>query len=98
MPFENCASQSFTAASIQRNAPESPGLYGLSNAREWIFIGEASDIREALMDRLKETSGSVALRKPTGFTFEVLLPGECTSRQNQLVRELEPFCNRRVSG
>ncbi|HZQ53438.1 MAG TPA: hypothetical protein VFB14_14635 [Bryobacteraceae bacterium] len=98
MPFENCASQAFTAASIQQNAPQCPGLYGLSNAREWIFIGAASDIRAALMDRLRERNGSVALRKPTGFTFEVLSPADCSLRQNQLVRELEPFCNRRGNG
>lgn len=96
MPFENCASQSFTAASIQKNAPECPGIYGLSNAREWIFIGEASDLRATLMQRLREVDTSVAIRNPTGFTFEMLSPGDCTSRQNQLVRELRPSCNRRA--
>lgn len=96
MPFENCASQSFTAASIQRNAPECSGLYGLSNAREWVFIGKASDIRASLMEHLKEVGTLLAVRNPTGFTFEVLSPGECVSRQDQLVRELEPFCNRRL--
>lgn len=97
MPFENCASQSFTAASIQKNAPECSGIYGLSNAREWIFIGEASDLRATLMARLREVDTSVAIRNPTGFTFEVRLPSDCTLRQNQLVHELQPSCNRRGS-
>jgi|SRR5579884_2116771 len=96
MPFENCASQSFTAASIRKNAPECHGIYGLSNAREWIFIGESRDLRATLMERLREVGTSVALRNPTGFSFERLSPGDCTLRQNQLIRELQPSCNRRV--
>ena len=29
-----------------------PGVYGLSNAREWVFVGASYDIRATLMDHL----------------------------------------------
>ena len=49
MAFAEGAARLFTATSILKNAPASSGVYALSNAREWIFIGEASDIRARLL-------------------------------------------------
>jgi predicted GIY-YIG superfamily endonuclease len=95
MSFAECAARSFTAVSIQKNAPESSGVYGLSNGREWIFIGEASNIRARLMEHLEEADTTLKHRKPTGFTFEECSPGDRVSRQDALVRQFEPFCNRR---
>jgi hypothetical protein len=96
MSFTECAARSFTAVSIQRNAPESSGVYGLSNGREWIFIGEASNIRARLMEHLEEAYTTLKYRKPTGFTFEECPPHDRVSRQDALVRQFEPFCNRRI--
>jgi hypothetical protein len=42
MPFAQFAARSFTAVSIQKNAPESSGVYGLFNARECLLIGKAA--------------------------------------------------------
>ncbi len=96
MPFEECAALAFTTVSVHKNAPGVSGVYGLSNAREWVFIGEANDIRAALMEHLTEVDTLLKTRNPTGFTFEASSPGQRVSRQNQLVREFEPFCNRRT--
>lgn len=95
MPFEECAGLAFTNVSVQKNAPGQSGVYGLSNAREWIFVGEANDIRAALLAHLKEAGTLLKTRNPTGFTFEISSPSDRISRQNELVREFEPFCNRR---
>jgi hypothetical protein len=90
MPFEQGAAASFTAISIQNNAPDSSGVYGLSNSREWIFIGEANNIRAALMDFLREVNSSGAARRPTGFSYEMSSPGKRVARKNELARELTP--------
>ena len=95
MSFVECAARSFTAVSIQKNAPDSSGVYGLSNGCEWIFIGETSNIRARLMEHLNEIDTVLARRGPTGFTYEVCLPDERITRQDALVRQFEPFCNRR---
>jgi hypothetical protein len=96
MPFAECAARSFTAASIQKNAPDSSGVYGLSNAREWLFIGEGNNIRTHLLGHLKEIGTVLRTQNPTGFTFELCSPSERVGRQDVLVRELEPRCNRRM--
>lgn len=95
MSFSECAARSFTAISIRKNAPESSGVYGLSNGREWIFIGEANNIRARLMEHLQETGTLLMDRMPTGFTLEECLPSHRAARQDLLIRQFEPFCNRR---
>ena len=90
VPFEQGAPSSFTAISIQNNAPASSGVYGLSNSREWIFIGEASNIRTALLDHLRQANSAETARKPTGFSYEMSPAAQRTARKNQLTRELTP--------
>jgi hypothetical protein len=96
MPFAQCATRSFTAISVQNNAPPSSGVYGLSNAREWLFIGEGNNIRAHLLEHLREMGTALRIQNPTGFTFELCSPGERIARQDRLVRELEPRFNRRM--
>lgn len=96
MPFAEYAARSFTVASIQKNAPESSGVYGLSNAREWLFVGQGNNIRAHLLEHLREVDTVLTAQNPTGFTFELCSPGERMGRQDALVRELEPRCNRRM--
>jgi hypothetical protein len=96
MAFSGCSARSFTPASVQNNAPEASGVYGLSNAIEWVLIGETSNIRARLMEHLTETDTAIANRQPTGFAFEICPPSERFRRQGALVRQLKPVCNRRI--
>jgi len=96
MPFLEVAGRCFTAVSVQKNAPELSGVYGLSNGREWLFIGESNNIRAQLLEHLRQVSTVLDNQKPTGFTFELCPPGERISRQNALIRELAPRFNRRM--
>ena len=52
MPFHGFRRHSFSRVSIQQNAPRSPGVYGTSNAKEWIFVGSSQDIQTALLGHL----------------------------------------------
>ena len=94
MPFQAFILRSFNRASIWRDAPATAGIYGLSNAREWIYVGISDDIRGDLLRHLESAPSLVLERKPTGFTYELRQPGDREARQNQLVKELEPYCNR----
>lgn len=96
MSFAECSARSFTAASVRKNAPEASGVYGLSNAREWLFIGETNNIRARLLEHLEEADTELACRRPTGFIFEQCSPGERFRRRDALVRQLEPVLNRRA--
>ena len=95
MPFENCIARVFTNTSIYRDAPAVSGVYGISNAREWIYVGETDNIRARLMEHLQEESTSLTDRKPTGFVYEMCPSYSRMARQNRLILELEPVCNRR---
>ena len=95
MPFENHGSRAFTETSILKNAPAASGVYGLSNAREWIFVGESDNLRSRLLAHLRGADPALA-QAPTGFTFELSRPAERLGRQNRLVLELAPVQNRRV--
>ena len=76
------------------HAPARSGVYGISNAAEWIYIGESDDIRAALLNHLREVDTKLTERRPTGFVYEVCELSRRPGRQDTLVRELEPTCNR----
>ena len=94
MPFENQITLAFTFASVRKNAPPQSGVYGLASAAEWILVGESGDIQSQLLQHLQESGTFLKGRKPTGFTFELCAPAGRIARQDSLVRELEPVCNR----
>jgi hypothetical protein len=94
MPFSQPIPRPFTSGSVQMYAPMASGVYGISNAREWIYIGETPDIQAALLAQLQDPSTPVMKHLPTGFVFEVCDQGGRPARQDRLVFEYEPACNR----
>ncbi len=96
MPFEHVIPHPFTAQSIQTYAPTRSGVYGISNAREWIYIGETDDIQGSLAAHVRDLAQQLMKRQPTGFVYEVCDQARRPTRQDRLVREYEPALNRRV--
>jgi hypothetical protein len=94
MPFEHLIPRPFAPMAIQAYAPVTSGVYGISNALEWIYIGETDDIQAALLTHLSEFASPLMLSKPAGFVFEVCDRGRRSARQDRLVREYGPTCNR----
>ena len=94
MPFENQHSLAFTPTSVQKNAPPMSGVYGISSAREWIYVGQGDNIMQELLKHLREPDGFLKSRQPTGFSFELCPPSGRIARQDTLVHELEPISNR----
>ena len=97
MPFENRFARVFSTESVQRDAPACSGVYGLSDAGQWIYVGETGNIQDRLLELLEEKSTFAFLggRTPTGFSFEICPSGGRIARQDRLVHELEPIVNRR---
>jgi hypothetical protein len=98
MPFDHPCPRSFTAPSIRENAPAISGVYGISNAGHWIYIGEADNIQTALIGHLQDPGTQLLARRPTGFVYEACERAKRPDRQNRLVFEYEPVCNRHWSG
>jgi hypothetical protein len=98
MPFQPFTPRSFTPISVRANAPTASGIYGISNAREWIFIGESDNIQASLMSDLQKGPSALLMRLPTGFVFELCDAADRRCRLDRLIWEYEPVCNRRSSG
>jgi hypothetical protein len=97
MPFNQLIPRPFTSGGVHMYAPNASGVYGISNAREWIYIGETADIQEALLAHVQDHSASLMKRLPTGFVYEVCDQFQRPGRQGRLVSEYEPTCNRPLS-
>ena len=97
MPFNQFTPRSFTTGTVQMYAPVMSGVYGISNAREWIYIGQTDNIQDSLLNHLQETDTTLKKREPTGFVFEICDQAQRASRQNRLVGEYGPSCNRLAS-
>jgi hypothetical protein len=93
MPFEHLTPRPFVPGAIHTYAPVASGVYGISNAREWIYIGQTDDIRSALLTHLSEYQSPLMKSKPAGFVFEVCDRGRRSDRQDRLVHEYGPTCN-----
>lgn len=86
----------FSIGSVRAQAPAASGVYGITNRNEWIYIGEADNIRDRLMEHLADDLGSdIHSHAPTGFAFELCDRGARADRQDRLVQQYEPICNRR---
>jgi hypothetical protein len=96
MPFNQLIPRPFTSGAVHMYAPNASGVYGISNAHEWIYIGETPDIQEALLAHVRESSTSIMKHEPTGFVFEVCDQGARPGRQDRLVSEYGPTCNGRL--
>jgi len=93
MPFEHLTPRPFLPGPIQAYAPTASGVYGISNALEWIYIGETDDIQGALLTHLGEYASPLMRSKPAGFVFEVCDRARRPARQERLVSEYGPSCN-----
>ncbi|MBZ5632168.1 MAG: hypothetical protein LAO55_03490 [Acidobacteriia bacterium] len=94
MPFNQFTPRNFTPDAIQMYAPVTSGVYGISNAREWIYIGETDNIQGALLTHLQGLKTALMKREPTGFVFEACNESNRSTRQDRLVAEYGPACNR----
>jgi excinuclease UvrABC nuclease subunit len=97
MPFRQPFPRTFTASSVLKHAPTLSGVYGISNASEWIYIGETDNIQAALLEYMQGSDTPLLECQPTGFVFEVCGPTMRLTRQDRLVLEYEPKYNRHWS-
>jgi hypothetical protein len=96
VPFDPTLPRSFTAIAVRNYAPDTSGVYGLSNAREWIYIGESDNIQAALLAHLSDRDSELMRLAPKGFVLETCDRARRLSRQERLIGEYRPLCNERL--
>jgi hypothetical protein len=92
MPFENCFGRVFSAVTIEREAPEASGVYGVSNSQRWLYIDESENIRASLMEYLADSAANSQYR-PAGWSVELSPAYSRTARRDRLIVELAPLQN-----
>jgi len=95
MPWNGTNGFSYNRTSVIANAPEASGVYALFNQGVWVYIGEAQNIRDRLLQHLtNEQNVCVAKAHPQWFAYELLWPAYRVARQDGLILELNPTCNK----
>ncbi len=89
---DNCYSgYQWSWESINRCAPEAPGIYGLYNAL-WIYIGQTKNLRAQMLEHLYGDNPCIVHYQPSGFAFELVSPQDQCRRFEELIRQLELLC------
>jgi hypothetical protein len=92
VPFERLLPRSFTASSIRDFAPTVPGVYGISNARQWLYIGETENIQGALTQHLLDIESPITGHGAKGFVYEICSAERKHERCARLTLEYSPLC------
>jgi len=94
MPFPQQIPRAFTRANVEALNPNQIGVYGLFRQDTWIYIGKG-DIRQRLLDHLNGDNSGIIKEKPTHWVDE-LTNGDPSRREESLIAEYWPICNKRV--
>lgn len=85
-------------AIVASQVPAASGVYGLHNAHQQLFIGEAADLRAALLLHCRQSRKFFRSRQPTHLAFETCEAPSRALRAQALiaahrpaVRSLQPF-------
>jgi len=80
----------FKEDAINLHAPPVAGVYGIYNFKHHILIGQANNIRQALLRHQKENKFRFRRLQPTGFTFEACAVEFKEFRVRELIWEYQP--------
>jgi excinuclease UvrABC nuclease subunit len=95
MPWYGSGRNVYSAQIVGAVAPADAGVYALFNDGKWIYIGESLNIRDRLLQHLRDShSECIKNAAPQYFAWE--LTANRVLRQDQLILEMHPTCNQRL--
>lgn len=92
--FQYNVPHAFSNASIRAHAPPASGVYGISNASRWLYIGETANIQERLLQHLADSGNALTPHSPAGFSYEICESAARALRRQRLVAKYNPVLNR----
>ena len=90
MVWMNPKSYSLNRLSICLHAPTKSGVYLLHNSSRCLYIGDSDNIRQTLLQHLRDHNSAITLFDPDGFSFELQPEASRVRRKDHLTSELEP--------
>jgi len=91
MPFPDDF-RPYTRENVQTLKPDQNGVYGVFRDKVAIYIG-SGDIRNRLLDHLNGDNPCIVQESPNLWAG-VLVSGDPTQREGELIREYDPICNK----
>jgi hypothetical protein len=83
-------SYSFNGLSVRLHAPAASGVYYLHNSARCIYVGEAENIRRALLGHLQGDIPCITVWDPSGFCFELCPETVRVGKKNNLTMRFGP--------
>jgi len=71
MVWMNLKSYSLNQLSIFLHAPAKSGVYMLHNSSRCLYIGDSDNIRQTLLQHMRDDNSAVTVFDPDGFSFEL---------------------------
>jgi excinuclease UvrABC nuclease subunit len=96
VPFNRTHAIAFTPSNIRSSVPNVGGVYGIFDAGKWIYVGESEHLQGRLLEHAADLTHAMHSHHPTHFVYE--LTQERVLRQNALIKECVPCCNKRIRG
>ena len=91
------ASYPFIDYRVKANAPSSSGVYILFSTPgftwEVIYVGDADNVRERLLEHLRGDNPCITEKGPTAFISEQVDADHRAARRDELIGEYSPTCN-----
>jgi cell division septation protein DedD len=88
---------SFNREAISVCAPADSGVYILYNLNDPVFVGESTNIQEALLNHEVDSDLRSGPHRPTGFTFETCSARKRKQKADDLIERLRPVLQAQVS-
>ena len=95
MQFPKQEPRAFTKARVEKMKKGQIGCYGLSRQNVWVYVGKG-DIRDRLLAHLNGDNPCITTGKPTHWVDVVIGEQDSHTWEKELIRELDPICNKRV--
>jgi len=97
MPFGSSITSGFTEQGIAQVAPGTSGVYGIFNKSQCVYVGDGEDVEASLYSHLRGGSSEsywIRSQNPTYFKLEACEETARLEREQELIAELDPVCNR----
>jgi hypothetical protein len=91
--FEGLPAYAFTPAAVRGAAPEQSGVFAIFTSTKWVFIGESTNIRQALFDLLNVPNECIQSWQPLSFSWADVSQSDRSARRQALITDLRPACN-----
>lgn len=95
MPFIQQIPRTFTRQNVESLKPNQFGVYGIFRQGLWIYVGKG-DLRTRLLGHLNGDNPSILAAQPTHWVGEICTDPSMSSKEKQLILDLQPLCNERI--